>query len=261
MKTSNNDTHSSLSLAKGILILRAFVEENSVWGVRAIAKHLSMSPSIVHRLLTTFVEFDYLIKDPISKKYSLGPGLLRLVSTYNLHNPLYMISNQVFNHHANEWPYLGLIGFLSGFSVIHNSVFYGSSPIRMLETTDKTYLHNSAVGKALLACQSDQFINDYINQRGLTRFTENTITDPNFFWDQIREIRKSGIAWNFGEHFNSICAVGAPVFDVHHEVCASVALVYPRLETQIENIKPEEMSKLILKIAAEISRRYAGFIK
>ena len=257
----NGDTsRKSKTLTKALEIFEAFAEEKRDWGVRSLAEHLSMNPTTVHRILVTFEDFKYLVKDPETSRYELGSGILRLASSYNKHNPLSSIANQIFNKYTDQWPYNFYLGLLSGHEVIYVTIVAGSSRIKVEVFPGERVggLHSSALGKALLAFHSDDFISDYIEKYGLVQFTSSTVTDPEVLWEQIREIRKTGFSINKGEHHDHIAAIGAPIFNAFNEVVASFSLVYPLLENNEKYTRLERMIALIKDISEDISIRYLG---
>ena len=131
MVENTNTSRKSKTVTKALLVLEAFAERKSGWGVRSLAEHLSMNPTSVHRILVTYEDFKYLIKDPETNRYELGPGILKLASSYNKHNPLSLIADLVFNKYTDEWPYNFYLGLLSGHEVVYVTIVAGSSPIKV----------------------------------------------------------------------------------------------------------------------------------
>ncbi len=260
MQENDDGSRKSKTLRKALLILDAFAEEQRDWGVRSLAEHLSMNPTTVHRILVTFEELKYLIKDPETIRYELGPGILRLASSYNRNNPLSLIANQVFNKFTDKWPYNFYLGYLSGYEVVYITIVTGSSRIKVdVDPGERVRgLHNSALGKALLAFQSEEFIRAYIEENGLEKSTSNTITTPDVLWEQIMEIRKNRFSINKGEYHNHIAAIGAPIFNASNEVTASFSLVYPILENNERYTRFERIIALTKEVSEEISVRYLG---
>jgi DNA-binding IclR family transcriptional regulator len=250
----------SKTLTKALKIIEVFAEGQRNWGVRALADHLSMNPTTVHRILVTFEDFKYLAKDPETSRYKLGPGILRLASSYNRHNPLSSIAAHVFNNYTEQWPYNFYLGLLSGYDVVYATVVAGSSRIKVEVDPGERIggLHSTALGKVLLAFQSDEFINEFIEKEGLDQFTSSTVTDPEVLWEQIGDIRRTGFSINKGEHHQHIAAIGAPIFNAFNEVVASFSLVYPLLEDDEKYTRLERMISLIKEISSEICIRFLG---
>jgi DNA-binding IclR family transcriptional regulator len=81
--------------------------------------------------------------------------------------------------------------------------------------------HASALGKALLAFQSDY------KPDQLRSMTGETITDPAVLADQLEQIRATGVATEAEEAVLGECAAAAPVFDATGEAAGAIALVVP----------------------------------
>ena len=122
----------------------------------------------------------------------------------------------------------------------------------VVEPGGSTGLHSTALGKVLLAFQSDSFIETFIKENGLNVHTPNSIASASELWTQIQKIREDGIAINDGEHFEDIAAVAAPVFNRHRQVIAGVSLAYPR-NLVAQNVPLEALIPLVKEIAALIT--------
>ncbi len=185
---------------------------------------------------------------------------MRLASSYNKNNPLSSIANQVFNKFTDKWPYNFYLGYLIDYEVIYITIVTGPSRIRVdVDPGERVGgLHSTALGKALLAFQSKEFITTYIEENGLEKSTLNTITDPDVLWEQIMEIRKNRFSINKGEYHDHIAAIGAPIFNDSNEVMASFSLVYPILENDEHYTRFERMVALTKEISEEISVQYLG---
>ncbi len=66
-----DDVRFSRSLLFGLLLLAAFPADGSYLGSVEAARMLEMSPSTVHRYLTTLVAVGLLERDPSTRKYRL----------------------------------------------------------------------------------------------------------------------------------------------------------------------------------------------
>ena len=66
------------SVRKAFLILRLISKEEGGLSISYLANRLEMSKGTVHGIISALVETGALIRDPSSKKYSLGPTLFEL---------------------------------------------------------------------------------------------------------------------------------------------------------------------------------------
>jgi hypothetical protein len=69
-----NDERYSRSLARAMMVFASFPGDGQAQSVTDLAERLSMSPSMVHRYITTFAEMGLLERDPASRKYRRPRG-------------------------------------------------------------------------------------------------------------------------------------------------------------------------------------------
>ena len=254
VKDSSPENQPSQTLAKGLTILGAFSPQQPTWGIRELARELGMNPATVMRLVTTLESAGYLTQDRETQRYALGPVVMKLASLYLHHNPLPEFARRIFEDYSDRFEYNFYLGTLSGYQVIYLAVLDGRGRIKVVvETGGSTGLHTTALGKVLLAFQSDDFIQAFVRRSGLTPYNENSITDPALLWNQIREIRQTGLAINNGEHFEDIAAVAAPVFGRQGQVVAGVSLAYPRQLFPDPAAYQERLAPLLREIAERIN--------
>lgn len=66
-----------------------------------------------------------------------------------------------------------------------------------------------------------------VEERGLPRVTEHTITDEEELFDELETIRDRGIAFNHQEMIHGLVAVGAPIKDQDGNVPGALSVVGP----------------------------------
>ena len=84
-------------------------------------------------------------------------------------------------------------------------------PIRMVSTVGlKLPAYSTSLGKALLAdCTREELDSLYPN--GFTALTPNTVTDPDVFYAQLQDVRKTGFAYEVEESNEYIRCIAVPV--------------------------------------------------
>lgn len=114
------------------------------------------------------------------------------------------------------------------------------------------YLHSSASGKAILANLPMDRVDDIITKHGLPAETKKTITDREELYDELEQIRETGVAYNDEESINGLRAVGVPVKDAEKDLLlGSLSVSGP--SNRLEGHKyREEIPELLLGYANEI---------
>lgn len=123
-----------------------------------------------------------------------------------------------------------------------------------LSVGDRTELHCTASGKALMAQLPENRVREIIEERGLEQKTENTITDPDELLAELEQIREQGYASSMEESVVGMHAVAAPIC-IDGEAVGSVSLAGPanrfvgdRFEVEIPEMVTGAANELELKL-------------
>ncbi|UWG46324.1 DNA-binding transcriptional regulator, IclR family [Halanaeroarchaeum sp. HSR-CO] len=93
-------------------------------------------------------------------------------------------------------------------------------------------LHCTALGKSILSQMSESEVDAVIEQHGLAKMTESTITSRDELFEELEQIRERGYAINTGERNERVRCVGAPI-QAHGEVRGAISVSGP--ETRMKN--------------------------
>jgi hypothetical protein len=67
-----------------------------------------------------------------------------------------------------------------------------------------------------------------IREKGLRKYTPNTITEPETLKEHLKSIRRLGYATSDQEIYTGVKALAAPIFDYSGRVVASICVAGPR---------------------------------
>jgi len=96
-----------------------------------------------------------------------------------------------------------------------------------IEIGKRTPLHCTAIGKAIMAYLSENEINFTIREKGLEKFTENTVTTKKELENEFKKIREQGFAVDNMEHEEGVQCVAGPIRDYTGKVIASMSISGP----------------------------------
>ncbi len=129
-----------------------------------------------------------------------------------------------------------------------------SRPLRhVIAVGDRAPAYPIAAGKAILAYLPDGEIADYLSTVTLTPFTENTITDPDALRRELHKVRSEGVASGYGEYYEDINSIAAPIFNMYGRVAGS--LVVPLLSIRLDPERYRFIDTRLRSAAARISRQ------
>lgn len=258
MSEKNKKSTSNQSLARALSILDLFSDKNYSWGIRDIARVLNSNPATIYRSVKTMHEAGYLEKDLNTNRYLLSPKFLMMAEIYNRHNPIQVVAQNIFEIYSQKFLHNFYLGKLFNDKIMYIVIMEGKGPVKISATQGLSIdLYCSALGKALLARQEDQYIEDYLNSIELKAFTEKTITDPQLLWEEINNIRKTGYALNHGERYDTVGAISMPLNLKNQKSDMAVCMAYPQHMIHDKTLILEDLVIMIREISDEISRRAA----
>jgi DNA-binding IclR family transcriptional regulator len=230
---NQNTTHRSLDRA--LQILMEFTPENRLKGLSELSESTGIHPSTVSRLLNALSERGFVEQDENSRKFILGKAVADLGRAFfrSIQGNLVTIARPIIDELSAQIEETIALEIWSGRSTI---LSYRTSASHRLQVTgeigSQMPLHTAAGAKAVLAHSEPDFVNRILKDK-LEKFTQNTITDPTIFKQQLKDIRKEGIAVDREEMEMGVYAIGAPIFDVREKPVAGIVLTFPinRLES------------------------------
>lgn len=215
------------SVANAVRLLKIFTDDEFEIGVSELAKRLGLAKSTVHRLASTLVRERLLERNARDGKYHLGLVLFELGS----------LVRRKMDVSAEAWPQLKALmestgetvhlGVLDEHSVIYINRIESRQAIRIgFGQGIRAPLHCTALGKALLAFQPGEFIEETI-ARGLPRRTAGTITSPHAFRQELAAIRVRGYAIEDEEIETGLRSIATVVRNDGGDVIAAIGVAGP----------------------------------
>jgi IclR family KDG regulon transcriptional repressor len=225
--------------------------------LKELSARVSLPKGTIHRLLSSLAYFGYVRQASESKNYQLGFKLVELGNS---------LLNQL-DVRVQARPFL--VGLSKGIKeTIHLVVFDQNEALYVdkVESDEKLGglqmvsrvgtripAHCSSVGKVFLAHLSDSQLDTLIKEKGLTKRTKNTITDPEKLKQHLKIIRQQGYAVDDEENEKGIRCVGAPIFNQRGQVIAAISISGPAVRIT-QKIIQQTLRKEVIQTALDISR-------
>ncbi|CQR53032.1 MULTISPECIES: IclR family transcriptional regulator [Haloferax] len=216
------------TVSRAFDVVRA-LEELDGARVTELANHLDLSKSVVYNYLSTLRAEKFVVKEEDTYRLSLQ---FLLVGEYvRYQNILYRIGKPEieelaektgeYAHLATEQHGLGV----NLYKVSGEKAVGSDYQVNKLQRAD--YLHFSATGKAILAHLPKERVEWIVDQYGLPRKTEATITTREELFEELETIRDRGYSLNDEEEIKGLQAIGAPVTNRHGRVLGSISVSGP----------------------------------
>ena len=241
-------------LNKTFSILGILFQHDSPMNMTEISEKLELYPSTIHRVLDTLKYWGYVEQDPNTQKYQLGLKLLELgmakLHQIDLAREAAPYLKELVNQ-CNETVHLGV---LKEEEVLYLAKEESSQTIRMCSYVGKRApIHCTALGKTLLAYLPEEEKRKILEQKGLPRFTENTITDKEEFEKELNRIKKQGFALDRGENEKDVYCIAAPIKNYQGKVIAAISISIPVY--RIDITKQNYLKEALIEITKKISKR------
>lgn len=197
------------SVARAFALLELLTSLGGEAGVGELSEGSGLPAPTIHRLLRTLIQLGYVMQLP-SRRYSLGPGLIRLgeAATRRLSSwamPALTRLGQVTRETAN-------LAVLDGDLAAYVAQVPSPHQMRMFTEVGRRVLpHAAGVGKALLSQLPDDEVCAITRRTGMPAYTGTTITGEEELLAELAGIRHRGYAIDEGEQEIGVRCYAVPI--------------------------------------------------
>lgn len=219
-----------------------------------IVEHTDLTNSTASKILNTLELIGYVKRDPENQEFSLGPAITRYANRSIEQMDIKKVAYphlEKLRDHTTETVHFGV---MDRDKIIYIEKLESQNPVSLYSQVGKTVpLYCSAMGKSILADQTDEEINRYLNENKLERKTKHTITSKSAFKEEIKRVRNLGYAFDDAEHELDIFCVGTSITSNGHNYGAlSVSVPKYRMTTQLLAMLIDEVKMCKENILADL---------
>ena len=234
------------SLARGFKILSIVCESQSSLSLSELAKKSDLSISTIQRLSYTLQQLELLDRDLDTKRFRIGPEMIRLGLTVMNKLELKKVARPVMQDTSERIGEVVGLGALSGTQIILSEIIRTDQVLNInMNIGSIIPTHAAASSKAILAFIPEAVVEKILNKTEFTPFTENTITSIETLKEQLIEVRRLGYAIAVEENAHGFNAIAAPIRDNHGKVFASAMIMVPSFRVSkkklIDSFRKEAM--------------------
>jgi len=199
------------SVTKALQLLDAFRSSGPVVGVSEIARIAQVPKSTAFRLLAYLEKSGFVERR--GRGYSLGQRLFELGNSVPACRPR-GLRDVAMPHLSDLFVTTGSVvhlGVLEGTDVVYLEKIFGRTTLQVPTIVGgRMPASSSALGKAMLAVNGREAIAPVL-EKGLSRLTPYSISDPGRFLQQLSKVRAEGVAYDREEVMLGMVCVAAPV--------------------------------------------------
>jgi len=238
----------SVKTTKRIFEIIQVIQDYQPVEASTIAEEIDISRTQVYNHLNSLEKLEYVVKDHGSYRLSLrfmNHGMVvreefTLSGLINEH-----LENLVEKTSETAWYAVEEHGWainvdnLVGDEAVETPYLIG----------DRLHLHSTASGKALLSKMPIDSVDDYVADTDLPEITENTIIDEDTLRDELEQIRRTNIAYNFEESQRGLHSIASPIVQ-DDELYGAVSLSGNATRLSKNRIEDELTAELIETVNA-----------
>jgi IclR family transcriptional regulator, acetate operon repressor len=220
---------------------------------QTVADELDISISNAYDHLATLRDLDYVVKD--GDRYKLGLKFLKHGVRAKRDLDISALVEPTLETLAAETGEIAWFVVEEHGQAVYVEKALGDNAVQPYGRIGKRVgLHDIAAGKAILSELSRSRVHEIVDEHGLPRHTENTITSVDRLFDELERTRERGYALNKDETMDGFRAVASPVVP-EKDVRGAIVVSGPQARFEGNRFRTELPQK-ISKMANELELRF-----
>ncbi|MGW5116744.1 IclR family transcriptional regulator [Streptomyces noursei] len=209
-------------------VLLAFSHDREEWGVTDLAAEFGWDKSVSQRLLASLAHRGFLVSDPVTRRYRLGPAVWHMATAWERHSGMAGLVRPTLRELAAAAGVTALFAVPDG---VHmrcvESADGAAGPLRAYRLADELYpAHAGATSRAYFGMLTPGARAALLYGRPMARFSTLTVTDEAELEQRMSRVPQDGHAYSQGEYDPATAGLAVPVV-VRGQPVGSLSLVGP----------------------------------
>ncbi len=210
---TDNKAYSAPIVSKAMKVLKLIVSSPKNPGVSEIASKLSLAKSTTHGILAALEESGWVLRDPVTRKYTCGYAVKNLVGLADVRIPLVSKARPYLEKLGRELDENVFLGICIGHQLLVLDQIESSWDLKiMARPGTRLSVFAGAAGKVFLSHQDREWVKEFIRSEPLPQFTPASITDLDAYLAELDRVREEGVSMDVGEYIFNVWCVGVPIF-------------------------------------------------
>lgn len=241
------------SLEAALDVIESFLTGNGgARGVTEISRATGLNKSRVFRILDTLAQRGYVSQDPVSLKYRLDSGCLRIGEGYRKGLDLSRLGQPILEQLAHKSGDAAHLLVLFGDRAITLDIKRGRHLLQASESVGQVFpLYIGCAPKILLANLPEARRAELIEGLDMQIHTQHTTPNREALKEELSIIREQGYWVARDDYEAGIFAVGAAVREQSGQVVAGLSLTTPQVRHSEE--REQENTRLVIEAASQLS--------
>ncbi|WP_346928060.1 IclR family transcriptional regulator [uncultured Arthrobacter sp.] len=254
--TGNGDTKGASVIVNAIAVLRTFTAEDPLLGVTEIANRVGLHKSTVSRILATFEQEHLVERDPETRRFRLGLGLIAVAGPLLAELEERRVAYPVLRELTEQTGETSALMVWNGTESM--CVEQIASHHQIKHTTPLGARYQDAMSASVQV-----FLSAEPEERVRALLRSGTIAYPGLddasldgYQLKLSDVAGRGWAINYGESSIDEVGVAAPVFDHRGDIVAAVLIPAPRFRVSRERL--QSLGEACAAAARVVTTRLGG---
>lgn len=231
------------AVLKVFAILQSLADRSET-GVSELSMRLAMPKATVYRFLQTMRSLGYVRQEADSERYGLTMKLFELGAKAPLYPDVVELAKPHMHELSDKTGETIHLGMLIDSEIIYVHKVDSRHMLGMYSKVGKRApIHCTAIGKVLLAWESDHQREHLLQGVDFKQYREKTITDKARFIEELNRTREQGFGEDREEFDDHIRCLGIPIFDRMNQAVAGLSISFPTFRYD-EQREPEIVAML-----------------
>ena len=247
------------STEKALAIIELLAQSREPMRLRDISQALQLNASTTLRFLTSLQNCEYVAQEADTARYYLTYKICRIANQLSSKTELQTITHPYLIALSQQFHEALCVSVERDMTMVYIDVATGPDQtlMSMQHIGNVSPMHSTGNGKLRLLTYSEEQIDKLIREKGLPRFTENTITTKRGLLAELKRVREEGFAYDNEEcEIGSRC-VACPIRDYTGTIIAGISVTGPTARMTAERVERE--IKPQLAAAAEKISQALGY--
>jgi DNA-binding IclR family transcriptional regulator len=206
------DTYKAPIVGKAFQVLRLISKNPEGVKLSHLARDLGFGKSTVFGITSALEANGAIMRDPRSKKYTLGMTLFELGRSAYERIDLKDAARPHMEDLMAETRESVFLGVKNIDHVTILDIVESNQDLKITSPVGTTIpILAGATGKIFLADMNREKAARIVHEKGLPRFTDQSIIDPELYFQELQRVRKKGFATDDEEYISGVRAVAAPI--------------------------------------------------
>jgi len=258
-KSKNNkvSSPSSSAVERALTILELIATKPGSVGVGEIAKELGLAKSTTHRLLESLKNKQFIEQNESLEKYDIGIKAIEVGMSGLINWNIVDIAAPYLKQLASDLNETCFLAVYDEGEIVYVYKAEGNQSVTTnAQLGTRKNIHCTSLGKAIVSNYHIEKVEEILNEKGMEKFTENTITDKQLYFEELSNVRQQGYAIDDEEIEDGLTCYAVPIFNYTGNAIAAISVAGP---TERMITKQEDVILAIKSVDSYISTRL-GFV-